>query len=46
MFHDGQIISFINHLDGKQYDGIIWRILHEDETNISLVIRYVDEVNV
>lgn len=44
MFRPGTIVSFLN-FDGKEYDGVIWRVLKEDETNISLVIRFVDEVN-
>ena len=45
MFHNGQIIRFFNDGDGKEYDGVVWRVLNEDETNISLVVRYVDIVN-
>lgn len=40
----GTIVQFFNPNDGETYDGVIWRVLPEDETNFSLVIRYVDIV--
>lgn len=42
--HPGCIVQFFNPNDGEMYDGLVWRVLPEDETNFSLVIRFVDTV--
>lgn len=44
-FHEGQIISFRHPSTGVEYDGVVWRVLLEDETNVSLVLRYVDSID-
>lgn len=43
-FEQGQIIKFFHPVTGAEYDGIVWRVLKEDETNVSLVLRYVDSI--
>lgn len=41
---EGSILQFTNPLDGIVYDGVVWRVVSEDETNFSVFIRFVDEV--
>lgn len=43
-FHEGQVLTFYNPETGVEYDGIVWRVMQEDEFNVSLVLRYVDSI--
>lgn len=43
-FYEGLILEFRNPSNGEVYDGVVWRIQKEDETNISLYLRFVDKV--
>lgn len=42
--YEGTIIEFRNPANGEVYDGVVWRVMAEDETNVSIFVRFVDYV--